>query len=318
VFTEMTAVAADARITPGCAGIWNEDQAAAWARIVSFVHARSPARIGLQLGHAGPKGATGIPWEGAGEPLARGGWPLLAACDLAYAPDHAVPRAMDRDDMDRVRDQFVAAARRGARAGFDLLELHCAHGYLLASFISPLTNRRIDEYGGGLENRLRYPREVLQAVRAVWPSDRPLAVRISAHDWADGGTTPDDAVAIARAFKAAGADLIDVSSGQTTPDSRPRYGRLYQTPFADRIRNEVGIPVITVGNITEADQINTVLAAGRADLCALGRPHLADPAWTLRAAVEQGYGGVHWPPQYLAGKAQWDRRIQKHGEERLL
>ncbi|MGB0126050.1 MAG: FAD-dependent monooxygenase, partial [Rhodocyclaceae bacterium] len=316
VFTEMTCVAPAARITPGCAGIWNDEQATAWAHIVSFVHERTRARIGLQLGHAGPKGSTRIGWEGMDEPLASGNWPLLAASDLAYAPGHQVPRAMDRADMDCARDLFAAAARRGAKAGFDLLELHCAHGYLLASFISPLTNRRQDEYGGALENRLRYPLEVLAALREVWPAQKPLAVRISAHDWAEGGTTPDDAVAMALAFKAAGADIIDVSSGQTTPASRPRYGRMYQTPFADRIRNEAGIAVITVGNITEPDQVNTIIAAGRADLCALGRPHLADPAWTLHAAARQGYDAMDWPLQYQPGKAQLAMRLRRETERK--
>jgi len=233
------------------------------------------------------------------EPLESGGWSLIAASAQPYAPHNPLPRGMSRDDMARVRDQFVAAAMRGTAARFDMLELHCAHGYLLASFISPLTNRRGDAYGGTLENRLRYPLEVLRALREAWPAHKPLSVRISAHDWAPGGTTPDDAVVIARMFKAAGADLIDVSSGQTTPDAQPAYGRMYQTPFSDRIRNEAGIATMAVGNITEADQVNTIIAAGRADLCALGRPHLADPAWTLRAAAQLGYAEAHWPPQYL-------------------
>jgi anthraniloyl-CoA monooxygenase len=311
VFTEMTCVAPDARITPGCAGLWNDGQAAAWKRIVDFAHANSDAKIGLQLGHAGPKGSTQLGWQEMDEPLPAGNWPLVAASALPYGPRNQVPRAMTREDMDRVRDQFVAAARRGAACGFDMLELHCAHGYLLSGFICPLTNRRTDEYGGTLANRLRYPLEVFQAVRAVWPQDKPISVRISAHDWAPGGNTPEDAVQIARAFKEAGADMIDVSSGQTTREAHPVYGRMYQTPFADQIRNEVGIATIAVGNIFEADHVNSIIAAGRADLCAIARPHLADPAWTLHAAAQQGFEGIAWPQQYLSGKAQLERNLAR-------
>lgn len=307
VMTEMTAIAPDARITPGCAGLWNDAQEAAWQRIVSFVHQHTDAAIGLQLGHAGPKGSTQRGWEQMDDPLEEGNWPLLAASALPYGPKNATPRAMTRADMDTVRDAFIAATQRAARAGFDLLELHCAHGYLLSSFLCPLTNRREDEYGGNLDNRLRYPLEICRALRTVWPEDRPLSIRISAHDWAPGGNTEDDAVHMARCFKAAGADLIDVSSGQTTREARPVHGRMYQTPFADRIRNEVSIPTLAVGNIFEADHINTIIAAGRADLCALGRPHLADPFWTLHAAASQHYPDVHWPVQYLGGKAQLER-----------
>jgi anthraniloyl-CoA monooxygenase len=311
VFTEMTCVAPDARITPGCAGLWNDAQAAAWKRIVDFVHTSSSAGIALQLGHAGPKGSTQRGWEQMDEPLAAGNWPLLAASAVPYGPRNQLPREMTRADMDRVRDEFVAAARRGAECGFDMLELHCAHGYLLSSFICPLTNRRTDEYGGDLANRLRYPIEVFNAVRAAWPVDRPISVRISAHDWAPGGNTPADAVAMARALKQAGADMIDVSSGQTTREAQPVYGRMYQTPFADQIRNEVGIATIAVGNIFEADHVNSIIAAGRADLCAIARPHLADPAWTLHAAAQQGYAGVEWPRQYLSGKAQLERNLAR-------
>jgi len=311
LFTEMTCVAPDARITPGCAGLWNEAQAAAWTRIVGFVHHSSSAKIGLQLGHAGPKGSTQLGWEVIDEPLREGNWPLIAPSALAYGPTNQIPRAMTRADMDNVREQFVHAARAGAQCGFDILELHCAHGYLLSSFICPLTNRRTDEYGGSLENRLRYPLEVFRAVRAVWPKDKPMSVRISAHDWAPGGNTPDDAVEIARMFKAAGADLIDVSSGQTTRLARPVYGRMYQAPFSDRIRNEVGIGTIAVGNIFEPDHVNSIVAAGRADLCAIARPHLADPAWTLHAAAQLGYADVHWPEQYLTGKAQLERNLAR-------
>ena len=311
VFTEMTCVAPDARISPGCAGLWNEQQAQAWKRIVDFVHGRSSAAIGLQLGHAGPKGSTQLGWEQIDEPLPAGNWPLIAPSPIAYGPHNQLPRAMTREDMDRVRDQFVWAAQMGARNGFDILELHCAHGYLLSSFICPLTNQREDEYGGSLDNCLRYPLEVFRAMRAVWPDDRPMSVRISAHDWAPGGNTPDDAVEIARQFKAAGADLIDVSSGQTTRLAKPVYGRMYQTPFSDRIRNEVGIATMAVGNIFEADHVNSIIAAGRADLCALARPHLADPYWTLHAAAELGYTEVEWPNQYLTGKAQLERNLAR-------
>jgi len=311
LFTEMTCVAPDARITPGCAGLWNEAQAAAWTRIVGFVHHSSSAKIGLQLGHAGPKGSTQLGWEVIDEPLREGNWPLIAPSALAYGPTNQIPRAMTRADMDNVREQFVHAAKAGAQCGFDILELHCAHGYLLSSFICPLTNRRTDEYGGSLENRLRYPLEVFRAVRAVWPKDKPMSVRISAHDWAPGGNTPDDAVEIARMFKAAGADLIDVSSGQTTRLARPVYGRMYQAPFSDRIRNEVGIGTIAVGNIFEPDHVNSIVAAGRADLCAIARPHLADPAWTLHAAAQLGYADVDWPEQYLTGKAQLERNLAR-------
>ena len=311
VMTEMTCVSPEARITPGCAGLWNEAQANAWSRIVDFVHHNSGAKIGLQLGHAGPKGSTQLGWEAADEPLADGNWPLLAASALAYGERNQVPRAMSRADMDAVRDDFVAAARRGAAAGLDPLEFHGAHGYLMSSFISPLTNRREDEYGGSLENRLRYPLEVFRAMRAAWPQERPMSVRISAHDWAPGGNTPDDAVIIAQLFRDAGADLIDVSSGQTTRAARPVYGRMYQTPFSDQIRNEVGIGTIAVGNIFEADHVNSIVAAGRADLCAIARAHLSDPAWTLRAAAQQGFHECDWPRQYLSGQAQLERNLAR-------
>jgi len=311
LFTEMTCVAPHARISPGCAGLWSDEQAAAWKRIVDFVHTRSSAKIGLQLGHAGAKGSTQLGWQQIDEPLPEGNWPLIAPSTVAYGPNNQVPRAMMRADMDRVRDQFVVATQRGAACGFDMLELHCAHGYLLSSFICPLTNHRTDEYGGTLDNRLRFPLEVFRAIRAVWPDGRPMSVRISAHDWAPGGNTPDDAVEIARQFKAAGADLIDVSSGQTTRLAKPVYGRMYQTPFSDRIRNEVGVATIAVGNIFEADHVNSIIAAGRADLCALARPHLADPFWTLHAAAELDFTEVEWPDQYLTGKAQLERNLQR-------
>jgi anthraniloyl-CoA monooxygenase len=317
VFTEMTCVAPEGRITPGCAGLWSDAQASAWRRIVEFVHQNTNAQFGLQLGHSGPKGSTQLGWESIDEPLPDGNWPLIAPSPVAYGPQNQVPRAMTRADMDRVLRQFVEAAQRGAQCGFDTLELHCAHGYLLSSFICPLTNRRGDEYGGSLANRMRYPLEVFAALRAAWPADKPISVRISAHDWAPGGNTPDDAVEIARMLKAAGADLIDVSSGQTTRQAKPVYGRMYQTPFSDRIRNEVGIATIAVGNIYEADHVNSIIAAGRADLCALARPHLADAAWTLQAAAELGFHDIEWPRQYLTGKAQLERNIARAAQMAL-
>ena len=311
VFTEMTCVSADARISPGCAGMYAPEHRAAWTRIVDYVHARTPAKIGLQLGHAGPKGSTQRGWEDADEPLPAGNWPLIAPSAVRYGPTNQLPRAMTAGDMERVKADFVRAARWGAECGFDWLELHCAHGYLLSAFICPLTNRRDDQYGGSIENRCRYPLEVLRAMRAVWPDDKPISVRISAHDWAPGGNTPDDAIVVARLFKEAGADLIDVSSGQTTRDAAPVYGRMYQTPFADRIRNEVAIATMAVGAIFEPDHVNSIVMAGRADLCALARPHLADPYWTLHAAAQLGYDAMPWPPQYLTGKAQLERNLAR-------
>jgi anthraniloyl-CoA monooxygenase len=306
VFAEMTCTSPDARITPGCPGLWNDQQMRAWKRIADCVHAHSDAKIGMQIGHAGAKGSTNAPWDhdGADRPLPAGNWPLNAPSAQPYLDDGAVPHAMTRTDMDRIRADFVAAAKRAAQAGFDWLELHCAHGYLLSAFISPLTNHRGDDYGGPLANRLRYPLEVFAEVREAWPQHLPMSVRISAHDWVEGGITPADAVQIARAFKAAGADMIDCSSGQVSPKQKPTYGRMYQTPFADRIRQEAGIATIAVGAISEADHVNSIIAAGRADLCAVARPHLANPAWTLTEAARIGYTGVAWPKQYLSGKAQ--------------
>jgi anthraniloyl-CoA monooxygenase len=304
IFTEMVCVGPDARITPGCAGLWNDEQQVTWRRIVDFVHANSAAKICLQLGHAGRKGATKLMWDGMDRPLEEGGWDLISASPIPYFPDSRLPREMDRAAMDAVKAEFVAAAERGQACGFDMLELHCAHGYLLASFISPLTNTRTDAYGGSLANRLRYPLEVFEALRAVWPSHKPMSVRISATDWADGGISGDDAVAIACAFAEAGVDLVDVSTGQTVHDSSPVYGRMFQTPFSDQVRNEARVATMCVGNITTADQVNTILAAGRADLVALGRPHLIDPAFTLKAAAWYGAEGVFCPVQYLPGKDQ--------------
>ncbi|WP_407159503.1 bifunctional salicylyl-CoA 5-hydroxylase/oxidoreductase [Bradyrhizobium sp. STM 3557] len=303
IFTEMTCISRDARITPGCAGLWNDEQEAAWKRIVDFVHANSRARFALQLGHAGRKGATKLMWDGMDRPLEQGGWDVVSASPLPYFPDSRVPRELDRAAMDRIRDDFLAATERGERCGFDMLELHCAHGYLLASFISPLTNQRTDDYGGPLQNRLRFPLEVFAAMRAIWPAHKPMSVRISATDWAEGGITGDDAVLIARAFAEAGVDLVDVSTGQTVREAQPIYGRMFQTPFSDQVRNEARVATMCVGNITTADQVNTILAAGRADLVALGRPHLVDAAFTIKAAAWYG-AEVFCPPQYLPGKEQ--------------
>ncbi len=318
LFTEMTCVAPDARITPGCTGLWNDDQAAAWQRIVSFVHRMSGAKIALQLGHAGRKGSTKLSWEGVDQPLAAGNWPLIAPSPLPYVPGQSqIPREMSRADMDAVLLDFVAATRRAATCGFDMLELHAAHGYLLSSFISPLTNVRTDDYGGSVDRRCRYPLEVFRAMRAVWPADKPMSVRISAHDWVPGGLGPDEAVQVAALFRDAGADIIHVSSGQVSKDEKPVYGRMFQVPLSDQIRNALGVPTIAVGNIFEFDHVNTIIAAGRADLCALARPHLADPSWTLHAAAAQGYGGVVWPEPYQAGRLQLERNLQRAAQMAL-
>ncbi len=310
--TEMTCVSPDARITPGCPGMWNDEQQNAWKRIVDFVHNNTDARIAMQLGHSGRKGSTRRGWDAIDQPLESGNWPLISASPLPYIEGVSqIPREVTRADMCQVKADFVAATRRAAQAGFDWLEFHCAHGYLMSSFISPLTNQRTDEYGGSLENRCRYPIEVLEAMRAVWPKDRPMSVRISANDWVPGGLTPEDAAEVARLFKEAGADVIDCSSGQVSKAEKPVYGRMFQVPFADRIRNEVGIPTIAVGNIFEGDHVNTIIASGRADLCAIARPHLADPAWTLHEAAKQGFTDITWPKQYLSGKQQLERNLAR-------
>ncbi|NKN39291.1 bifunctional salicylyl-CoA 5-hydroxylase/oxidoreductase [Agrobacterium sp. a22-2] len=311
VFAEMTCVSPDARITPGCLGLWNDEQTAAWKRVVDFVHASSPAKVGIQIGHAGRKGATKLAWDGIDKPLDDGGWPLYSASALPYLKDSQVPKAMDRADMDRVKADFVAATRRAAQTGANWLELHCAHGYLLSSFLSPLTNRRTDEYGGAHENRARYPLEIFEAVRAVWPQDKPISVRLSCTDWFEGGNTPDDAAIFAQMFKASGADLIDCSSGQVWKEEKPVYGRLFQTPFSDKIRNEVGMATIAVGAISEADHANSIISAGRADLCAVARPHLADPAWTLHEAAKIGISSIAWPKQYQSGKYQYEANLAR-------
>ncbi len=304
VFTEMTCPSPEARISPGCTGLWNEAQAQSFKRIVDFCHTHSTAKIALQLGHSGRKGSTQLGWERPDHPLASGNWEIVAPSPLPWQPSSQTPREMTRADMDRIRDEFVRATRYADAAGFDLLELHMAHGYLLSSFISPLTNRRGDEYGGPIGNRLRYPLEVFRAMRAAWPGEKPMSIRISATDWAPGGLPETDLLELARAFKDAGVDLIDVSTGQVVPQQKPIYGRMYQTPFADKIRNELGIATMAVGNITSADQVNTIVISGRADLVALARVHLADPYFTLHAAAWYQHTGQFWPRPYWPGRDQ--------------
>ena len=311
VFTEMTCVTPQGRISPADAGMYSDEHVRAWRRITDFVHEWTPAKICLQLGHSGPKGSTKRMWEGMDEPLPEGNWDVIGPSPIPFSPINQVPREMSCADMDEVLNAFVRATEMGIEAGFDMLELHCAHGYLLSSFITPLSNQRKDEYGGPLENRLRFPLAVFSAMRAIWPEDRPMSVRISATDWVEGGVDGAEAVLIARAFVNAGADIIHVSTGQTSKQSRPVYGRMFQTPFSDWIRNEARVPTIAVGNITEIDQVNAIIAAGRADLVALGRPHLSDPHWTLRAAAEMGWRDQPWPPQYYTGKQQLERLMER-------
>jgi anthraniloyl-CoA monooxygenase len=316
VYTEMTCVSPEGRITPGCPGMYTPEHVTAWKRITDFVHHNSKAKMCLQLGHSGAKGSTKLGWEGMDEPLDSGNWPLIAASDVPWSDANQTPRPMTRADMDMVRDQFVAATRMAIDAGFDMVEMHAAHGYLLSSFITPMQNHRTDDYGGSLENRLRFPLEVFTAMRAAWPSHKPMSVRISATDWmGDQGVTPEEAVRIAQAFHEAGADLIDVSAGQTWADCQPVYGRMFQTPFADQVRNEARVSTMAVGNIYETDHVNSILAAGRADLVALGRPHMIDPMWTLRAAAQHGYRGVAVPPAYLSGMGQLARNMQRAAEQ---
>lgn len=315
VYTEMTCVSAEGRITPGCPGLYAPEHEAAWHRLTDFVHAETEAMICCQIGHAGRKGSTRIGWEGMDQPLETGNWPLISAAAIPWSGENAVPKAMDRAEMDRVKAQFVSAAQMAGRAGFDMIELHAAHGYLISSFISPLSNTRTDAYGGSLENRMRYPLEVFAAMRAVWPENKPMAVRISANDWAgDDGVTPEDAVEIAAMFNVAGADIVDVSAGQTSALAQPVYGRMFQTPFSDRIRNERGISTMAVGNIYEADHVNSILMAGRADLVCLARPHLNDPYWTLHAATALGDRQEIWPRPYEAGRDQAWRLADREAE----
>ena len=316
VYTEMTCVSADGRITPGCPGLYAPAHEAAWRRLVDFTHAETQAKICCQIGHAGRKGSTQLGWEKMDAPLATGNWDLISASAIPWSKENAAPREMTRADMDRVTAEFVAAAQMADRAGFDMIELHAAHGYLVSSFISPLSNRRVDEYGGSLENRMRWPLEVFGAMRAAWPAGKPMSVRISANDWAgDDGVTPAEAVEIARMFHAAGADIIDVSAGQTSTQARPVYGRMFQTPFSDRIRNEAGLATMAVGNIYEPDHVNSILMAGRADLVCLARPHLADPYWTLHAGMALGDTQAHWPLPYLSGRDQAMRLAERGAEQ---
>jgi len=311
VYTEMTCVSSEGRITPGCPGLYAPEHEAQWARLVDFVHAETDAKIAMQIGHAGRKGSTQLGWEKMDAPLAADNWPLISASPIPWSDENQVPREMDRADMDMVRDQFVAATEMAARCGFDMVELHAAHGYLLSSFISPLSNVREDEYGGSLENRMRYPLEVFRAMRAAWPADKPISVRISATDWAEGGVDGEEAIRIAEMFRDAGADIIDVSAGQTVKGARPIYGRMFQTPFSDKIRNELKMPTMAVGNIYEPDHVNSILMAGRADLVCLARPHLADPYWTLHAAAALGDTEEKWPDPYLNGQAQLVRLAER-------
>ena len=321
VYTEMTNVSREGRITPGCAGMYKSEHVSAWKRIVDFVHDNSDAKFCMQLAHAGRKGSTKFPWYGEDKPLDHGNWQLFSASAIPYRSGNKTPKEMDRADMDKVREDFVLAASRAHDAGFDMIEIHMAHGYLLSSFISPTSNFRTDKYGGNLSNRLRFPLEVLEAVRAIWPDQKPISCRISATDWVeDGGLTGGDAVEIAKKLKAHGSDIIDVSAGQTSPDAQPTYGRMFQTHLSEQVRLEGNVPTIAVGNITTADQVNTILAAGRADLVALARPHLTDPHFTLRAAAHYGYTPQKWPDQYLAGKAQAERQAMQENKriEELL
>ena len=314
VYTEMTCISPSARITPGCTGMYTPEHMTAWRRITDFVHSNSGAKICLQLGHSGPKGSTKVSWEGTDKPLDSGNWPVIGASEIPWSPENQTPIAMTRAMMDEITAQFVEAVKMGEDAGFDMIELHCAHGYLLSAFITPITNHRTDEYGGSLENRLRYPLEVFNAMRAAWPTRKPMSVRISATDWVEAdGITADDSVQIARAFEAAGCDIIDVSTGQTSVKAQPVYGRMFQTPYSDKIRNELRISTMAVGNIFEIDHVNSILAAGRADLCCLARPHLTDPQWTLRAAAEQGYSGPGFslPRQYYPGFQQMERNFAR-------
>jgi len=298
VMTEMTDVSAEGRITPGCTGMYSDAQVAGWTRIVRFVREHAPdTRMGMQLGHAGRKAATKLIWEGDNAPLDAGAWPIMSASPIPWKPENQVPREMTRTDMDRVRNEFVRAAERAHEAGFDLIEIHLAHGYLLASFISPLTNRRTDAYGGSLEDRMRFPLEVITAVRSAWPTPKPLTARVSATDWHPDGLTGEESVEVARMIGRAGVDAVDVSAGQTVPDQRPIYGRAFQTPFADRIRHEAGVATMAVGNIQSHEDVNAILAAGRADLVLMARAHLWDPYWTRHAAYALGHP-MPWPPQY--------------------
>ncbi|QBF33022.1 bifunctional salicylyl-CoA 5-hydroxylase/oxidoreductase [Thalassococcus sp. S3] len=315
VYTEMTCVSDTGRITHGCPGLYAPEHEAAWRRLTDFVHAETEAKICCQIGHSGRKGSTQLGWERMDAPLPDGNWETLSASAIPWSEENPVPREITRADMDAIRDEFVAAAKMADRAGFDMIELHAAHGYLISSFISPLSNIRTDDYGGSLENRMRYPLEVFKAMRAAWPEGKPMSVRISANDWVgDDGITPEDAVQIAAMFSAAGADILDISAGQTSTEAKPVYGRMFQTPFSDRIRNEADVATMAVGNIYEPDHVNSILLAGRADLVCVGRPHLADPYWTFHAATEIGDRHADWPLPYLAGRDQAWRLADRAAE----
>lgn len=316
IYTEMTCPSPEARITPGCTGIWNSDQTEAWTRIVNFVHANGEAKMCLQIGHAGRKGSTRLAWDGMDLPLESGNWPLVSASPLKYRDESATPAELDEADMNAMIDEFVGATKNADLAGFDMIEMHAAHGYLLASFLSPLTNQRTDKYGGSVENRLRFPLEMFNAMRAAWPQHKPMSVRISATDWSEGGLNEDDLLDICAAFKKAGVDVINVSTGQTVSDEKPIYGRMFQVPFADKIKHRVGIPTIVAGNITNADQVNTVILSGRADLVALARPHLTNAQFTADAAARSGYQGVDWPNPYMSGRFQAYMVGEREEEER--
>ncbi|HEY8067412.1 MAG TPA: bifunctional salicylyl-CoA 5-hydroxylase/oxidoreductase [Burkholderiales bacterium] len=316
VYVEMTCVSPEGRITPGCTGLWNEAQRDAFRRITDFCHANSKAKLCLQIGHAGRKGSTQLGWEKMDHPLDAGNWPVVSASPIPYYEGVSqVPREMTEADMEKIKSEFVRSAELAHQAGFDMLEIHMAHGYLLASFISPLTNRRSDEYGGSIGNRMRFPLAVFKACRKAWPEDKPMSARISAADWAPGGLSGEDLLALTKMLKEAGCDLIDCSTGQTVPQQRPLYGRMYQAPFADWVRNETGIATMTVGAVTSADQVNTLLASGKADLVALGRPHLANPYFTLQASAWYGHAAQFWPPQYLPGKDQAFRNSPRERTE---
>lgn len=312
VYVEMTCVSPEGRITPGCPGLYAPEHETAWKRITDFVHAETSAKMCCQIGHSGRKGSTQLGWEEMDAPLKNDNWPLLSASDIPWSKNNATPKAMDRADMDMVRDQFVSSVEMAARAGFDMIELHAAHGYLISSFISPMSNNRSDEYGGSLENRMRYPLEVARAMRAAWPDEKPMSVRISANDWVgDDGVTPEEAVEVAKMFAETGIDIIDVSAGQTSTDAKPVYGRMFQTPFSDRIRNDTGLKTMAVGNIYEPDHVNSILIAGRADLVCLARPHLANPYWTLHAAAALGDKQTEWPDPYHPGRDQMMRLAER-------
>lgn len=313
IMTEMVCVSPEGRITLGCTGLYSDEQLEAWRRIVKFVHEWSDARICLQLGHSGRKGSVKLPWEGTDIPLSES-WERLGPSPLEYGPTLPAPREISPAEMNAIKSQFVRAAKMGEEAGFDMIELHCAHGYLLSSFLTPISNQRRDEYGGSVENRMRYPLEIFTEMRAAWPDDKPMSVRVSATDWVEDGLTTDESVVIGKAFVAAGADVIHVSTGQTVSAAKPVFGRLFQTPYSDRIRNEGRVPTIAVGNITDSDQVNSIIAAGRADLVAIGRPHLSDPNWTLHAAAQLGYTGVKWPAQYYQGRTQLEREAARARE----